>query len=42
MVTFELWVVCRYLKGRRGERGILRLPYVVIGKVPWNPAGVWD
>jgi len=41
-VTFNLWVVCRYLKGRRGKRGIERLGYVVIGELSWQPVQVRD
>lgn len=41
-VTFSVWVVCRYLKGRRGKRGIERLGYVVIGELPRNPEQVRD
>ena len=28
-VTFSLWIVCKYLKGKRGKFGIEYLPYVV-------------
>ena len=28
-VTFPLWIVCKYLKGKRGKFGIEYLPYVV-------------
>jgi putative transposase len=28
-VTFELWIVCRYKKGRRGKHGVEYLVYVV-------------
>lgn len=41
-VTFPVWVVCRYLKGRRGKNGIERLGYVVIGQLPWNPVQIRD
>lgn len=41
-VTFPVWVVCRYLKGRRGKHGIERLGYVVIGDLPWNPRQIRD
>ena len=41
-VTFTVWVVCRYLKGRRGKHGIERLGYVVIGDLPWQPTQVRD
>lgn len=41
-VTFPVWVVCRYLKGRRGKHGIERLGYVVIGDLPWHPTQVRD
>ncbi|NIN68635.1 MAG: ISH3 family transposase [Anaerolineae bacterium] len=41
-VTFQVWVVCRYLKGRRGQHGIERLGYVVIGDLPWHPTQVRD
>lgn len=41
-VTFTVWVVCRYLKGRRGKHGIERLGYVVIGNLPWQPTQVRD
>jgi putative transposase len=41
-VTFPVWVVCRYLQGRRGKRGIERLGYVVIGDLPWNPRQIRD
>ena len=41
-VTFPLWVVCRYLKWRRGKKGIERLAYAVIGQLPWNPMQVRD
>jgi|Deesub1362B_J571_1020462.scaffolds.fasta_scaffold10180_2 putative transposase len=41
-VTFTVWVVCRYLKGRRGKHGIERLGYVVIGDLPWQPTQLRD
>jgi len=41
-VTFPVWVVCRYLKGRRGTHGIERLGYVVIGELPWDPVQARD
>ncbi len=28
-VTFDLWVVCKYQKGKRGKHGIEYLAYVV-------------
>ena len=28
-VTFPLWIVCKYLKGKRGKFGVEYLPYVV-------------
>ena len=28
-VTFPLWIICKYLKGKRGKFGIEYLPYVV-------------
>jgi putative transposase len=41
-VTFDVWIVCCYRKGRRGKHGIERLGYVVIGDLPWNPIQVRD
>ena len=28
-VTFDLWIVCRYKKGKRGKKGVEYLVYVV-------------
>ena len=28
-VTFEIWIVCRYQKGKRGKKGVEYLVYVV-------------
>jgi putative transposase len=41
-VTFDVWIVCCYRKGRRDKHGIERLGYVVIGDLPWNPIQVRD
>ena len=42
-VTFCLQVVCRYLRGKRGQRGIDRLLFAVLGR-PWQgtPARLAD
>jgi len=40
--TFEIWIVCKYSKGRYRRKGVNYFGYVLIGKLKMSPRQIYD